>query len=66
MDGWKFMEKWMTAIDIVKQYAIFQYKHARNQGDVIADNYDIFLLQLLLFWKNSKFQRIRAATALLW
>ena len=42
-------KKWMTAIDIVKQQAIFQYIHAENQRGFVVDNCDIFLPQILLF-----------------
>ena len=47
----------MAGIDVVKQD--FQFIHAWKQGGIIVDNYDISLLQLLLFWKKYwKFERI--------
>ena len=33
--------------------SIFQFIHTWNQGGITVDNYDISLLQLPLFWKNT-------------
>ena len=48
---------------VLNVLAMIEFIHAWNQGGIIIDNYDISLLQLLLFWK--KLKESVATTALL-